>query len=80
MLAPGIRLRPQDLGLAASVGVGELTVYRRMKVAVFFTGDELMMPGEPLPLGRIYNSNRFVLRGLLEQTRLRSARRRHRAR
>jgi len=67
VLEAGTRLRPQDLGLAASVGVGDLTVRRRLRVAVFFTGDELMMPGEPLPPGRIYNSNRFVLRGLLEK-------------
>jgi len=63
----GARLRPQDLGLIASVGVANVTVHRPLRVAVFFTGDELAMPGEPLAPGRIYNSNRFVLRALLER-------------
>jgi molybdopterin molybdotransferase len=64
ILEAGIRLRPQDTGLAASVGIKSLPVYRRVRVALFFTGDELVMPGDPLPPGRIYNSNRFTLNGL----------------
>jgi molybdopterin molybdotransferase len=67
ILPAGTRLTPQALGLAASVGCAQLEVRRRVRVAVFFTGDELAMPGEPLKPGAIYNSNRFTLRGLLEK-------------
>ncbi|MBS1159792.1 MAG: molybdopterin molybdenumtransferase MoeA [Proteobacteria bacterium] len=66
ILQAGIRLRPQDISLAASAGLPELPVYRRLRVGVFFTGDELVPPGEPLPPGGIYNSNRYAIRALLE--------------
>ena len=64
VVAAGKRLLPQDTGLAASVGIGTLPVYRRVRMGLFFTGDELVMPGEPLAPGRIYNSNRFTLNGM----------------
>ncbi|WP_370653393.1 gephyrin-like molybdotransferase Glp [Caballeronia sp. Lep1P3] len=65
ILPAGTRLTPQALGLAASVGCASLDVVRPVRVAIFFTGDELRMPGEPLAPGAIYNSNRFTLRALL---------------
>ncbi|MFZ6693575.1 gephyrin-like molybdotransferase Glp [Undibacterium sp. SXout20W] len=65
ILPAGTRLRAQEIGLAASVGLATLPVLRPLKVAVFFTGDELTMPGEELKPGAIYNSNRFTLTALL---------------
>ena len=69
VLATGTRLSPAELGLAASIGLHQLPVARRPRVALFSTGDELVMPGEVPPdqmrPGAIYNSNRFFLRAML---------------
>ena len=69
ILARGQRLGPAELGLAASIGLAQLQVAARVRVALFSTGDELVMPGDVSPEamlpGAIYNSNRFFLRALL---------------
>ena len=71
VLPAGARLGPASLGLAASIGFDQLQVARRVRVALFSTGDELVMPGDVLPQdmlsGAIYNSNRFFLRTLLQR-------------
>ncbi|MEC9329841.1 MAG: gephyrin-like molybdotransferase Glp [Pseudomonadota bacterium] len=64
-LAGGQRLLPSDLGLVASLGIGELRVLRKPRVAFFSNGDELRSIGEPLSLGEVYDSNRYTLHGML---------------
>ncbi len=65
ILKKGHKLRPQDLGLITSIGIGEVTVYEPLKIATFTTGDELLEPGEAPQKGKIYNANRYVLAGLV---------------
>ncbi|WP_353131855.1 gephyrin-like molybdotransferase Glp [Limnohabitans sp.] len=71
VLSQGTRLTPAELGLAASIGLAQLQVSARPRVALFSTGDELVMPGDVAPeamsAGAIYNSNRFFLRALLQR-------------
>ena len=71
VLRAGQRLGPAELGLAASIGLGSLSVAQRPRVALFSTGDELVMPGDVAPQamrpGAIYNSNRFFLAALLKR-------------
>jgi molybdopterin molybdotransferase len=61
----GQLLRPAELGMLASLGVGEVSVFRRLRVAFFSTGDELRSVGQPLAAGEIYDSNRYTLYGML---------------
>ena len=65
VLTPGRRLRPAELGLIASLGMGTIAVWRRPRVAFFSTGDELASIGQTLGAGQVYDSNRYTLHGML---------------
>lgn len=65
VLAKGHLMRPADLGLIASLGIAEVSAYRKLKVAFFSTGDELVGLGKPLNTGQVYDSNRYTLFGML---------------
>jgi molybdopterin molybdotransferase len=64
-LKKGQPMRPAEVGMLASLGVGEVAVYRKLRVAFFSTGDELVAIGTPLGPGQIYDSNRYTIHGLL---------------
>ncbi len=66
-LSAGLRLQPQHISLASALGLKELKVYRRLKVAVLSTGDELVEPGEPLPRGALHDSNRVMMAAMLRR-------------
>ncbi|SFV69904.1 Molybdopterin biosynthesis protein MoeA [hydrothermal vent metagenome] len=66
VLKKGQKIRPQDMGMLASIGINKIAVYKKITVAFFSTGDELIEPGNELTKGKIYNSNRWTLLGLLQ--------------
>jgi molybdopterin molybdotransferase len=66
-LPAGRRLRPEDIGLAAALGIAELGVRRKLKAAIFSTGDEIVSPGKPLPPAAVYDANRFMLHAMLQR-------------
>ena len=67
VLKSGKHLRPAEIGLIASLGIGEVQVKRRLRVAFFATGDELASIGQPLKEGEVYDSNRYTLHGMLSR-------------
>lgn len=67
ILKNGLQIKAQDISLASSVGINKLSVFVKIKIGIFFTGNELVEPGKPLKEGQIYNSNKYALIALLQQ-------------
>ncbi|WP_350333694.1 molybdopterin molybdotransferase MoeA [Coralliovum pocilloporae] len=64
LLSPGDRLRPQDVAALASVGRHQVSAYRKLRIAILSTGDELVLPGKPIQPGQVYDANRYLLNSL----------------
>lgn len=67
LIESGSLMEPRAMGVAASAGIARIELFRKLRVAIFSTGSELRQPGEDLAPGEIYNSNRYILRGLLDK-------------